>query len=271
MCRLVRRALSALVPKIRVLRRPVGGRLIDCTVVQDGNLCVEETKRYWKDNLYTQTTRSRSLRWLGRTWWTRPYYETIESAYARPLDEVLRVFRDLARRGVMPEITSQSSILESGSNLGRNLWCLASRTGCYVTGVDISVEAIALARRKFYASPKIPYNHALFFEGDVLQPWTFAGFPNQAFDVVFTRWHLIHLPRSDAKDAYLKELQRIGRTVVLIEPPLPTFAKVGTIETYSQGTYCLSWDDYTTAGFTLYEVACLRGKNVGVFVKTSVP
>ena len=83
---------------------------------------------------------------------------------------------------------------------------------------------------------------AHFYPGNVLDPSTFEKFSDRQFDLVFTRWHLIHVPSGEAKQHYLRELKRIGRAGLILEPTSP--GKTGQVEWRQANSYCLSWDDW---------------------------
>ena len=77
---------------------------------------------------------------------------------------------------------------------------------------------------------------------EVLEPDTVARFADGQFDLVVTRWHLIHVPSGEAKVRYVRELKRIGKAGLILEPTAPD--KTGRVDWAQKGTYCLSWDDW---------------------------
>ena len=77
---------------------------------------------------------------------------------------------------------------------------------------------------------------------EVLEPDTLARFADGQFDLVVTRCHRIHVPSGEAKGRYVRELKRIGKAGLILEPTAPD--KTGRVDWAQKGTYCLSWDDW---------------------------
>jgi hypothetical protein len=216
---------------------------------------------WWKDDLYTRVPRWYEIVWRGRTLARVPYRESIVGNYFKPADDVVRLVRELIGTGRL-ELHGGSRVFEPGCNVGRNLWWLRREFGCEVFGMDVSARAIDTAVRKIWKG----VDRARFVVGDVLAPDALADFPTGHFDLVLTRWHLIHLPAGAHKTAYVRELKRIGRTLLVLEPVRPE--AVGRVDWQAGGAYCLSWDDWAgTYGLTPYTPAVALA-DTAVFVWT---
>ena len=87
---------------------------------------------------------------MGFTLFSWKVKEGILDSYFHPSEDTVKVFSELAEKGVIPPLTKDSLILEAGSNVGRNLFALQDAFGCSVVGVDISEEALRLARDKVW-------------------------------------------------------------------------------------------------------------------------
>jgi hypothetical protein len=204
---------------------------------------------WWKDDLYTRVPRWYEIVWRGRTLARLPYRESIVGNYFKPADDVVRLVQELIAAGLV-RLDAESRIFEPGCNVGRNLWWLRRAFGCEVVGMDVSARAIETAVTKLWKG----VDRARFVVGDVLAPDALAGFPTGHFDLALTRWHLIHVPAGPCKIAYVQELKRIARTLLVLEPVRPE--AVGRVHWEAGGTYCLSWDDWAeTYGLTPYTPA----------------
>ena len=122
-----------------------------------------------------------------------------------------------------------SSVLEFGCNVGRHLDQLKARLPIEsrVVGIDISLPAVYVAREKGHAA----------LLGDEM---TLSLFEPDAFDVAYTVSVIDHLP---SPMQALVELDRVARTLVLVEPWL---GFEGKVETTSDGKranpFLYSWD-----------------------------
>lgn len=191
---------------------------------------------WWKHDDYTRLPRVKRLRWLGMTIATRPYRRTILGDYWRPATDTVALIDDLITCGIVPPLNADSRIFEGGCSVGRNLYYLQERFGCHVTGLDISEGAVALREELWRDRP-----HHRFIKDNALTTSFFDECPDNAFDLVLTRGHLMHIPRSEAKARYVASLKRIGRTLAIIEPTRPG---VNDVQLFQDGTYCLSFDDW---------------------------
>jgi SAM-dependent methyltransferase len=119
-----------------------------------------------------------------------------------------------------------TDVLEFGCNVGRHLEQLARR-GIGATGIDINLDAVYVARAKGL---------------DVLlgDERTLSLFDPESFDVAYTVSVIDHIPEPQTA---LDELDRIARTLVLVEPWL---GFEGKVETTSDGKranpFLYSWD-----------------------------
>lgn len=151
---------------------------------------------------------------VGMEAWAADTYSRFPASYWSVDDngrgaEVARAVAALIAQDDLPPLGPASHVFESGCNMGQCLWALQQQYGCRVSGLDLSPRAVAFARRVL--GPTIRGENAL------TSAWL-AARPDQAFDLVLTRWHLVHLPPSARKHAYVAHLQRIGRASVFFEP-----------------------------------------------------
>jgi SAM-dependent methyltransferase len=230
----VNKALGAMLAKVGLgvrVRRDVErvGARPDATGVE-----------WWKEDLYTRVPRWYEVVWRGRTLARIPFRESIVGNYFKPADDLVRLVRELVD-GDRLRLDAGSRVFEPGCNVGRNLWWLRREFGCEVSGMDISARAVETATTRLWKGP----DRARFVVGDVLTPGVLSGFPDAHFDLVLTRWHLIHLPAGEPKTAYVGELKRIARALLILEPTRP--GSTGRVERQAGGTYCLSWDDWERA------------------------
>ncbi len=190
---------------------------------------------YWRDGLERALPRWYELTWRRRALLRIPTRHN-ERAYSRRRDDLLALIDEMAAASVLPPLRADSKVFEPGCNVAQNLWDLSRRWGSEVEGLDIDRSAIDRAARRRWRRP------ARFSVGNVLDAGALAAFADGRFDLVLTRWHLIHLPAGESKRRYLTELRRIGRAGLILEPF--DAAKVGRVEWAVHGTYCLSWDDW---------------------------
>jgi len=113
---------------------------------------------------------------------------------------------DLFRRHVSPE----STVLEIGCNAGRNLDYLDRTAGYHrLTAIEISEDAVRVLRASYPNLAGVPI-HVAPVEDCI------RGFPDRAFDAVFTMAVLVHLHEESAW--VFGEIARVtGRTLVTIE------------------------------------------------------
>jgi ubiquinone/menaquinone biosynthesis C-methylase UbiE len=149
------------------------------------------------------------------------------------------LIRELTTAGIVPALDARSRVLEGGCNLGRNLWAIRQAFQCDVTGMDISPTAIKTAREKIWAK----LDRVTLVEDNVLTSKWFDGIPDRHFDLAFTRWHLIHIPRGPEKSKYLENLKRISKTFIILEPVSED--RTGTIQCQMDGRICHSWDRWS--------------------------
>jgi SAM-dependent methyltransferase len=198
---------------------------------------IEHAVSWWKEDRYTKVKRFICLKWLGRTLLKIPYTESIESNYNKPANDIVHIIIEMQNKGLITEIDESSHIFEGGCNIGRNLLYLQKAFNCIVEGMDISEKAISIANHKIW---KRRQNYK-FHVGNVLTTDFFNNIEDNAFDLAFTRWHLVHLPKTSAKTEYVDHLKRIAKALILFEPVKK--GKEGT-DLYHDKSYALSWDDW---------------------------
>ena len=220
---------------MRAVITPLGGDLRftrdDVPGLNDTGTGVE----YWRDGLERRMPRYWELTWRGRVL-VRVRSDHNARAYWRRRRDLIALIEEMNTRSLLPRLDAGSTVLEPGCNVAQNLWEISQRWNCHVVGVDIDRGALAEAEKRSWR------HGAEFAWGNVLDPETLARFADRQFDLVLTRWHLIHLPSGDAKRRYVSELKRIGRRGLVLEPTSPD--KSGQIEWRQKDTYCVSWDDW---------------------------
>lgn len=192
---------------------------------------------WWAGDHYVTHESLRGLRWLGKTWVTWRYRK-FPDAYLAPADDLVGVVEQLTAAGILPSLTRESRVFESGCNLGRNLLALRRRFGCSVTGMDVSPHAVKQAANEIWRGQE----RTLFLLDDVLTTKWFASIPDGHFDLVLVRWHLLHIPPSPQKRAYVAQLKRIGKTFLVLEPASPE--EMGTVQWEFDGKICLAVEDW---------------------------
>mgnify|MGYP006273008455 CR=1 FL=1 len=247
---LMGRVMRALVPRWE------GGKLAAPSgrQVSVGDDLVHRAVDWWKDDAYTQLERQRHWRWLGRNWFTTTYKRTIRSDYWGAADDTVSLIRAMQTAGLVGTLDATSTIFEGGCNLGRNLFYLQNAFGSSVVGLDIS-EGAERERESIWRDR---HQHRFVLD-NALTTKFFDGCPDQCFDLVLTRWHLIHIPRSPEKQRYVEHLKRIAKTLVVIEP-----ARDGRddVQLFQGGTYTLSYDNWKTQ-YGLQEYVLPAGLNMG--------
>jgi hypothetical protein len=198
---------------------------------------VDHAVSWWKDDKYTKVKRFICVKWLGRNILKIPYTESIESNYNKPSDDIVNVISEMQNNDIIPRLNTSSIIFEGGCNIGRNLLYLQNAFNCRVEGIDISEKAISRANNKIW---KKRHNYK-FYTGNVLTTDFFTKVADNAYDLAFTRWHLIHIPKTPEKLEYINHLKRIAKTLILFEPVKE--GKKG-VHLYHDKSYALSWDDW---------------------------
>jgi len=261
----MKKNLNKVIPRLVKIRRK-GSQSNPYVVAGEDHDLVERAVDWWKDDKYSKVKRYKYFQWLGIEWFKLPYYESIEEAYLKPADDFVSLVGDLISQGIVCPLDDGSRVFEPGCNVGRNLLFLQDKYNCHVEGLDISAEAIRKAEEKVWnARSKYKFTVENALTGNF-----FDSIPDNAYDFVFTRWHLIHIPLSDAKKRYVESLKRIAKTVVLVEP-----VREGTheVQLYQDGQYCLSWDDWESEyGLKEYKGSpdnAAREGHTGVFYATS--
>lgn len=200
-------ALRHRLPRIPLLRRFIAVDL------ERSEASKNKDRDYWQENR-TEAPHQLILRLLGVRLLRLSYSESLQMIYsARQYKELHRAVVELSDLGIIPSLDQTSEVLEPGCNMGTFLRQLHERYGCPVTGVDINEEAIRIARKE--TGPRCDW--ATFHCRDVLDPECFTYFADKHFSHTFISSHLIHLPRGDAKRAYLAQLQRISQGIVAWE------------------------------------------------------
>lgn len=214
--------------------------------------------RWWRNDRYVDFESMKALRWLGRNWVTW-HYNKFPGAYLKDARDVVVLLEEMAAAGVMPRLTAASRVFEGGCNLGRNLLAIQDAYGCEVVGMDLSPSAIRYARERVWANRR----KWDLFEGDGLRSTWFTSIPDRAFDLALSRWHLIHIHASPEKTAYLEQLKRISKTLLVLEPP--PLQPGGSIEYHYGGDYVLSRDDWAAAYGLREFQARVKMENTGVY------
>jgi hypothetical protein len=220
---------KALVPRVVKMRMP--------KEVKAGTAKPEDAVQWWAQDHYVGFKSMKALRWAGVNW-VRWSYQKFPDAYFAPADDMVELVREMTAAGIVPALDGQSRVFEGGCNLGRNLWALRQAFQCEVGGMDISPTAIATARDKIWTK----LDRVTLVQDNVLTSKWFDGIPDRHFDLAFTRWHLIHIPRGPEKSKYVENLKRIAKAFILLEPS--SEARTGTIESQMDGRICHSWDNW---------------------------
>jgi hypothetical protein len=220
---------KALVPRIVKVRMPAK--------ITVGATRPEDAVQWWSQDHYVDFRSMKALRWAGVNW-VKWAYHKFPDAYFAPADDMVALLRELTAAGITPALDATSRVFEGGCNLGRNLWAIRQAFGCEVAGMDISPTAIKTAREKIWTG----MDRVTLIQDNVLTSSWFDTVPDRHYDVAFTRWHLIHIPRSPEKSKYLENLKRISKAFVILEPV--NQERVGTIHNQMDGRFCHSWDNW---------------------------
>ena len=128
-----------------------------------------------------------------------------------------------------------------------NLYYLQDAFHCNVTGIDICKSALDIAKEEIWKG-RDKYQ---FHLENVLSTDFFEKVSDGYYDIIITRWHLIHVPLSEAKKSYVESLKRISKVLIVIEPSKDDYHEV---DLYHDGHYALSWDDWISEyGLTEYK------------------
>ena len=121
-------------------------------------------------------------------------------------------------------------LLDIGSGLGGLDFELASKFNVCVVGVDPLEEAIQQARKKLALVQKTLKGKVSFRKLDVDNQVSLAMFPDNNFDILFSREALLHVP-VDKKVIYFKEMLRVlkpGGLLIVVDwtHRTPDYSKV---------------------------------------------
>jgi len=220
---------KGLIPRVVKVRMPAE--------IKVGGARPDDAVRWWSEDHYVGFRSMRALRWAGVNWVRWPY-QKFPDAYFAPADDMVALVHELTAAGIVPALGPASRVFEGGCNLGRNLWAIRKAFGCEVTGMDISPTAIQTAREKIWTK----LDRVTLVQDNVLSSAWFDTVPDRHYDLAFTRWHLIHIPRSPDKSKYLQNLKRISKALVILEPV--SQERSGTIQCQMDGRICHSWDNW---------------------------
>ncbi len=198
---------------------------------------LERALLWWKHDLYTKMDRYIVYSVFGVSIWRTRYRKSPLTAYGGAAEDLVELMDELFLDAGFPRLDRHSSVFEGGCNVGRNLLALHKAYGCSVEGADISEHAISIARDEVFA--KVP--NARFSVANLLDSTFFLSYSDGQFDLVLSRGHLMHIPKSPEKERYVEQLKRIGKAFLMIEPERPD--RLG-VELHQDGLYALSWDDW---------------------------
>ena len=201
---------------------------------------VGDGSAWWRNDRYVDFESRKAIRWLGRNWLTWHYHK-FPDAYLKDARDIVVLLEEMVSANILSRLTAASTVFEGGCNLGRNLIAIQDAYRCQVVGMDLSPFAVRYARDHVWAS-RTKWE---IFEDDGLRSTWFKGIPDRAFDLAISRWHLIHIAASPAKTAYVQELKRISRTLLVLEPPPKQPG--GGIEYQFGGDYVLSRDNWAAS------------------------
>ena len=260
----LKRIAGIFIPRVVSVRRQPGQYPMRIATPEDD--LIEKAMAYWENDQYIKQKRFKYLKWLGFTLIKWPYYETIVGNYFKPANDLVTVIKELQSLAVVPPLGEESNVFEPGCNVGRNLFWMQKEYGCKVTGLDISKEAIQIAENQIWRKRR----NYQFFVANALTTALFTKFRDDFFELTITRWHLIHIPLSDAKRRYVGALKRISKALVIFEP---VREGVKEIQLCQDGRYCLSWDDwageYDMIEYNSPAVSMLEGGSTKVFYYSS--
>ena len=247
MQKVLRKVKSILLPKIIEVKAVNPGKPKLPNADDD---LINKAVSWWENNEYENVQRYKLIQWFGKTIIKIPFKETVEGNYFKPAHDLVEIIQNMQEDNILSTLNESSKILEPGCNVGRNLYYLSKKYKCEIVGIDISQKAIDIAKNKIWKN----YPKCLFYKDNVLTTQFFDQFNDNHFDLVYTRWHLIHIPLSDVKKKYIESLKRISKTLILFEPVRDDRSKT---ELYHDGQYTLSWDNWCTE-YNLKEYQCKK-------------
>lgn len=169
---------------------------------------------YWREERWTKQVHRLGIAFAGKTILSLPFKIEVGDVYLQRTNDVFfNLLYEMIQQKKISEITAESKVFEPGCNVGGVLRRLHRETNCAVVGLDISAAAIEMARSKVFANnPK-----ATFTTGDVLDLSFYRQFRDNHFTHAFCVSHLVHVRNCAEKTAYIEELKRIARNVILYE------------------------------------------------------
>lgn len=228
------KAIRKLIPKVS-REKGFDANKIPCSMDDD---LIDHAVSWWKEDKYTKAKRFICLKWLGKTIIKIPYTESIKNNYYKPADDIVHIVNEMQYSNIIPKLDSSSIVFEGGCNIGRNLLYLQDALNCRVEGIDISEKAIDIANNEIWKNRQ----NYKFYIGNVLTTDFFSKIEDNEYDLAFTRWHLVHIPKTREKLEYVNNLKRIAKTLILFEPVKE--GKKG-VHLYHDKSYALSWDDWS--------------------------
>jgi len=210
---------------------------------------------YWREERWTKQVHRLGIAFAGKTILSLPFKIDVGDVYLQRTNDVFfNLLYEMIQQKKISEITAESIVFEPGCNAGGVLRRLHRETNCAVAGLDISAAAIDMARNKVFANnPK-----ATFTTGDVLDLEYYRQFSDDHFTHAFCVSHLVHVSNCAEKTAYIEELKRIARNVILYE----------LVDPKGSGTGMQNFEDYEKKyGFVLYKRFKKRhnGQQIGMF------
>jgi ubiquinone/menaquinone biosynthesis C-methylase UbiE len=152
----------------------------------------QEVQDYWNEHpCGTQFT--------GMEWGSEEFFASVEEERYRR--------QPFMRDAVGFDRYPGKQLLEIGCGLGTDLLQFA-RGGAHVTGLDLSLESVRLARRRFEQQGFPPR----FLNGDAEN----LPFPDASFDVVYSFGVLHHTPNMDRAFAEVRRILRPGGEAVVM-------------------------------------------------------
>lgn len=215
---------------------------------------------WWEKAKYADVERPRALEWLGLKVQIPAYRKSIKDSYLQPAHDLVNIVSQMQKSGVMPTLSPDSRLFEPGCNVGRNLLYLRKKFDSEVVGMDISQDAIDIAMNDVWKG----YDRATFLVDNVVTSSYYESIEDDWFDICFTRWLLVHIPKSEQKTRFIEQLKRISKTLVILEPFQEE--RQGSIEYYHDGDYCFSYDNWKEDyGLKAFETTLQLGGNTSVF------
>lgn len=152
----------------------------------------QQVREYWNEHpCGTQFTEIE--------WGSKEFFENVEEERYRR--------QPFMREAVGFEDFAGKDLLEIGCGLGTDLIQFA-RGGANVTGLDLSIESVALAKRRF----ELFETSGRFLNGDAEN----LPFPDNSFDVVYSFGVLHHTPRIERAFQEVHRILRPGGQIVVM-------------------------------------------------------